>query len=43
VHAELSSRGATVVYGPIRQPYGIDEFAVRDATGYVLGFGQPVP
>ena len=40
LHQELAERGATIVYGPTLQPYGIEEFAVRDDTGYVLGFGQ---
>ena len=40
LHEELAERGATVVYGPTLQPYGVLEFAVRDQTGYVLGFGQ---
>ena len=41
--AELVASGAVVVYGPIVQDsYGMEEFAVRDADGYVLGFGQPV-
>jgi catechol 2,3-dioxygenase-like lactoylglutathione lyase family enzyme len=40
---ELSSNGATIVYGPTVQPaYNMEEFAVRDADGYVLGFGQPL-
>jgi uncharacterized glyoxalase superfamily protein PhnB len=43
LHAELAANGATVVYGPIVQAaYGMEEFAVRDADGYVLGFGQPL-
>jgi catechol 2,3-dioxygenase-like lactoylglutathione lyase family enzyme len=43
LHAELVANGATVVYGPVVQPaYGMEEFAVRDVDGYVLGFGQPV-
>lgn len=43
LHAELSAAGADVVYGPVLQPgYHMEEFAVRDADGYVLGFGQPV-
>ncbi|HEV8337567.1 MAG TPA: hypothetical protein VGR67_14230 [Candidatus Polarisedimenticolia bacterium] len=34
-------RGADVVYGPVIQPaYRMEEFAVRDREGYVLGFGQ---
>lgn len=41
LHAELSARGAVVVYGPVRQDaYHMLEFAVRDADGHVLGFGQ---
>ena len=43
LHAELESNGADVVYGPILQEaYHMEEFAVRDREGYVLGFGQPV-
>ena len=39
---EMKSRGADVVYGPIIQPeYAMKEFAVRDSSGYILGFGQP--
>jgi hypothetical protein len=41
LHAELHARGADVVYGPIvQQEYNMEEFAVRDREGYVLGFGQ---
>ena len=41
LHSELQSRGADVVYGPIVQrEYNMEEFAVRDKEGYVLGFGQ---
>jgi hypothetical protein len=41
LHAEMSIRGAVVVYGPLYQKeYNMDEFAVRDPYGYVLGFGQ---
>ena len=43
LHAELSARGADVVYGPLVQAeYNMEEFAVRDRDGYVLGFGQPL-
>jgi len=43
LHAELAANGADIVYGPVVQPaYRMEEFAVRDADGYVLGFGQPV-
>lgn len=40
LHAELMGRGATVVYGPVIQDYRVEEFAVRDGDGRVLGFGQ---
>ena len=43
LHAELQAQGAEVVYGPIVQAaYQMEEFAVRDRDGYVLGFGQPL-
>jgi hypothetical protein len=43
LHAELSASGADIVYGPVLQPaYRMEELAVRDGDGYVLGFGQPV-
>jgi uncharacterized glyoxalase superfamily protein PhnB len=41
LHAELAARGAEVVHDVTYQPaYRMDEFAVRDSSGYVLGFGQ---
>ena len=41
LHAELAGNGAEVVYGPVVQKaYNMEEFAVRDRDGYVLGFGQ---
>jgi len=41
LHAEMLANGAEVVYGPIvQQEYQMEEFAVRDREGYVLGFGQ---
>ena len=43
LHEELERKGATVVYQPVVQPYGMKEFAVRDPNGYVLGFGQTWP
>ena len=43
MHAELSKNGATIVYAPMVQPYGMKEFAVRDPIGHVLGFGQQWP
>jgi catechol 2,3-dioxygenase-like lactoylglutathione lyase family enzyme len=39
---ELRAKGADVVYGPTVQEYRMEEFAVRDRDGYVLGFGQPL-
>ena len=41
LHAELEGNGAAIVYGPlVQQAYNMEEFAVRDRDGYVLGFGQ---
>ncbi len=41
LHAELKANGATIVYGPlVQQHYHMEEFAVRDLDGHVLGFGQ---
>jgi catechol 2,3-dioxygenase-like lactoylglutathione lyase family enzyme len=41
LHAELLGSGAEIAYGPIAQEaYGMEEFAVRDCDGHVLGFGQ---
>lgn len=41
LHAELVSRGAVIVYGPLVQAqYQMLEFAVRDCDGHVLGFGE---
>ena len=42
LHAELQRNGADIVYGPVVQPYGVEEFATRDPEGYVLGFGEQV-
>ena len=43
MHAELRDNGADIVYGPIVQDaYHMEEFAVRDREGYVLGFGQAI-
>jgi len=41
MHRELERAGAVIVYPPTVQPYGMQEFAVRDPNGYVLGFGHP--
>jgi catechol 2,3-dioxygenase-like lactoylglutathione lyase family enzyme len=41
LHEDLKARGADIVYGPIVQAaYHMEELAVRDRDGYVLGFGQ---
>jgi len=40
LYAELRDHGAEMVYGPVAQDYGMEEFAVRDREGHVLGFGQ---
>ena len=43
LHEELVASGANVVYGPLLQEaYQMQEFAVRDCDGHVLGFGQPL-
>lgn len=43
LHAELQAAGADIVYGlTVQASYQMEEFAVRDGEGYVLGFGQPV-
>ena len=41
LHAELASKGADIVYGPlIQESYQMKEFAIRDCDGHVLGFGE---
>jgi catechol 2,3-dioxygenase-like lactoylglutathione lyase family enzyme len=41
LHDELRASGADIVYGPVvQEAYHMEEFAVRDREGYVLGFGQ---
>jgi predicted enzyme related to lactoylglutathione lyase len=43
LHKEFVRNGADIVYGPmIQESYHMEEFAVRDCAGYVLGFGQEV-
>jgi uncharacterized protein len=43
LHKELRRNGADIVYGPlIQEAYQMQEFAIRDREGYVLGFGQPL-
>lgn len=41
LHTELCGKGAEIAYGPvIQEAYQMEEFAVRDRDGHVLGFGQ---
>ena len=41
LHSELQAKGADIVYGPIiQEAYLMEEFAVRDCDGHVLGFGE---
>jgi catechol 2,3-dioxygenase-like lactoylglutathione lyase family enzyme len=41
LNEELVSNGADIVYGPLFQDeYQMNEFAVRDSDGHVLGFGE---
>ena len=41
LHIELLENGAEIVYGPLtQQAYQMEEFAIRDGDGHVLGFGQ---
>jgi catechol 2,3-dioxygenase-like lactoylglutathione lyase family enzyme len=43
LHAELESKGADIVYGPlIQESYQMREFAIRDCDGHVVGFGEPL-
>ena len=37
---ELKRRGATVVHGPVDQPYGLREFRLADPDGHILAFGR---
>jgi predicted enzyme related to lactoylglutathione lyase len=40
LHAELQSRGAKIVEGPIVRVYGMRELVVEDQNGYKLAFGE---
>ena len=43
LHTELQTKGAEIVYGPIiQEAYLMEEFAVRDCDGHVLGFGEEI-
>lgn len=43
VHTQLTTRHADVVSDPQLKSYGMKEFDVRDADGYVIRFGEDVP
>jgi catechol 2,3-dioxygenase-like lactoylglutathione lyase family enzyme len=43
VHAQLKARGADLISAPELKSYGMKEFDVRDADGYVIRFGEDVP
>ena len=38
--AELKTRGADILEGPVQRPYGRREIIVRDPNGFRLAFGQ---
>ena len=42
LYSELVGRGAKVIYGPVKQEYGMKEFYVEDCNGYRLAFGQHI-
>lgn len=39
--AELDSRGAEIVEGPVERDYGHRELVVKDLNGFILVFGEP--
>jgi catechol 2,3-dioxygenase-like lactoylglutathione lyase family enzyme len=41
-YEELVSRGADVIQVPTDQGYGLRDIRVRDPSGYILAFGQPL-
>jgi predicted enzyme related to lactoylglutathione lyase len=40
LHAELQSRGAKIVEGPVARVYGMREIVIEDLNGYRLAFGE---
>ena len=42
LHQELASRGATVIAGPVTEPWGMREFGIRTPDGHRIRFGEPV-
>jgi len=43
VHAQIKARHAHLLSAPALKSYGMKEFEVRDADGYVIRFGEDVP
>ena len=41
-YKEIVGRGAVVASGPVDQPYGLRELAVRDVNGLGIVFGQDI-
>jgi len=39
LHAEFVERGAEILNAPVLTEYGMHDFRVRDADGYILAFG----
>ncbi|HYM77478.1 MAG TPA: VOC family protein [Candidatus Dormibacteraeota bacterium] len=42
LHAELQQRGALVCQGIVRKPWGNRDFRVRDESGNILKFTEPL-
>jgi len=40
LHRELMAKGAEIGLAPVTREYGLREFEVRDADGYVVCFGE---
>ena len=38
--ADLKTRGADILEGPVQRPYGRREIVVRDPNGFKIAFGQ---
>ena len=43
LHEELQARGASILRGVTRQPWGVKDFYVIDLDGYVLCFSESEP
>ncbi len=42
LHRELTRRGTDIALAPVTRVYGLREFEVRDADGYIVCFGEAV-